>query len=276
MSRDKQCWACGAKYDMQGSHCPECGVSNSGNPLPVAVPVDLQAMVDATPHAGPIAVQEGSVTPTQAVKAWNALRSLTDAMDPAVGQQIMGLVRTYAQLQYEVGRNDGSLDKVMETPEGFVEQMAEDRNWLRAKLRELQHRSMAPSQEDIEPLRVGNAYRTLGGDVVRIEGFCDEGTPHETTFDQHGIHRYTQPCHQVGRVPESPHDFSDPRNIAPLYARREGPRVAPEEWRFVPIDPTPAMREASGRADDWDEAWRLMLDAAPDVSYAVVNGVPVP
>ena len=61
---------------------------------------------------------------------------------------------------------------------------------------------------------VGKSYRTIGGDIVTIMGFTNEGLHYETVYDQHGVHRYTDASYSAGRVTGTAHDCSDPRNIA--------------------------------------------------------------
>lgn len=66
------------------------------------------------------------------------------------------------------------------------------------------------------PYVVGNHYRTTAGDMVRFVTVSSEGTSYETMADESGIHRYTR--RDFGRVTGSPHDYSDPRNVPPLFA----------------------------------------------------------
>jgi Domain of unknown function (DUF3850) len=69
--------------------------------------------------------------------------------------------------------------------------------------------------QEPEPYRVGNIYRTQGGELVKFVGASNVGTSYETMFDEDGVHRYTR--RDFGRVTGSPHDYSDPRNTPPLY-----------------------------------------------------------
>lgn len=66
------------------------------------------------------------------------------------------------------------------------------------------------------PFMVGNTYRTQGGELVRFVSVSNEGTDYETMADEAGVHRYTR--RDFGRVTGSAHDYSDPRNVPPLYA----------------------------------------------------------
>lgn len=70
-----------------------------------------------------------------------------------------------------------------------------------------------------EPFKVGNWYRTLGGKMVCIKGRSNTGTPYESVYCIEGVHRYSNRPGDYGRVTASPHDFSDPRNIIPLYTK---------------------------------------------------------
>jgi hypothetical protein len=77
-----------------------------------------------------------------------------------------------------------------------------------------------------EPYRVGNRYMTQGGEEVTLNQVANYGTSYESMCDDAGVHRYTR--RDFGRVTGSAHDYSDQRNIPPLYTlRQEKPDVLP-------------------------------------------------
>lgn len=65
------------------------------------------------------------------------------------------------------------------------------------------------------PYILGNQYRTQSGELVRFVVVANEGTPYETMACEQGIHRYTR--RDFGRVTGSPHDYSYPLNVPPLF-----------------------------------------------------------
>ncbi|WP_312784635.1 hypothetical protein [Brevundimonas sp.] len=93
------------------------------------------------------------------------------------------------------------------------------------------------AREDAQrvPFVVGNQYRTQGGDMVRFVSVHRAGTSYETMADEDGVHRYTM--RDFGRVTGTDHDYSDPRNTPPLYAR-----PAPDALR-VAVEALEAARE---------------------------------
>ena len=82
-----------------------------------------------------------------------------------------------------------------------------------------------------EPFRVGNTYETQGGDLVTLQGYGSEqfiGTTYETMYDQHGHHRYTnRPGAESGRCTGTNSEWTDPKNIEPLYRRPPSYAVPP-------------------------------------------------
>lgn len=74
----------------------------------------------------------------------------------------------------------------------------------------------APVAGEPVPYVLGNQYRTQGGDLVKLVTVANAGTSYESMACEAGVHRYTR--RDLGRVTGSPHDYSDPRNIPPLYA----------------------------------------------------------
>lgn len=77
-----------------------------------------------------------------------------------------------------------------------------------------------------EPYRLGNRYMTQGGEEVTLNQVANYGTSYESMCDAAGVHRYTR--RDFGRVTGSAHDYSDLRNIPPLYTlRQEKPDVLP-------------------------------------------------
>ena len=73
------------------------------------------------------------------------------------------------------------------------------------------------------PFIVGNYYRTQAGALVRFVWVHSEGTSYETMEDESGVNRYTR--RDFGRVTGSPHDFSHPGNVQPLYIRTDSEEV---------------------------------------------------
>jgi hypothetical protein len=67
----------------------------------------------------------------------------------------------------------------------------------------------------VEPFQVGNSYRTVGGEYVRIVGLHYVNHGYSTVYCAKGVHRYCD--RDFGRVTGTPFDFSDPRNLIPLY-----------------------------------------------------------
>lgn len=70
-----------------------------------------------------------------------------------------------------------------------------------------------------EPYRLGNRYMTQGGEEVTLNQVANYGTSYESMCDDVGVHRYTR--RDFGRVTGSAHDYSDQRNIPPLYTLRQ-------------------------------------------------------
>jgi hypothetical protein len=69
-----------------------------------------------------------------------------------------------------------------------------------------------------EPFKVGNWYLTIGGRWICIKRKTNVDSYYETVVCSQGIHRYSNPNREdFGRVTGSNHDFSDPRNLIPLY-----------------------------------------------------------
>lgn len=92
----------------------------------------------------------------------------------------------------------------------------------------------APSQDAAvvatpEPFIVGNRYRTVGGDLVRLVEVHRAGTMYETMTDEEGVHRYTS--RDFGRGTGTDHHKPDPRNIIPLYTRPAEAQVVAEGWK---------------------------------------------
>lgn len=73
------------------------------------------------------------------------------------------------------------------------------------------------------PFIAGNYYRTQAGALVRFVWVHNEGTSYETMEDESGVNRYTR--RDFGRVTGSPHDFSHPGNVQPLYIRTDSEEV---------------------------------------------------
>jgi hypothetical protein len=70
-----------------------------------------------------------------------------------------------------------------------------------------------------EPYRVGNRYMTQGGEEVTLNQVANYGTSYESMCDDAGVYRYTR--RDFGRVTGSAHDYSDQRNIPPLFTLRQ-------------------------------------------------------
>lgn len=70
-----------------------------------------------------------------------------------------------------------------------------------------------------EPYRLGNRYMTQGGEEVTLNQVANYGTSYESMCDDAGVHRYTR--RDFGRVTGSSHDYSDQRNIPPIYTLRQ-------------------------------------------------------
>lgn len=108
--------------------------------------------------------------------------------------------------------------------------------WALAVLRERCVMQTAVSQP--VPYMVGNYYRTQAGELVRFVDVTNEGNSYETMVDESGIHRYTR--RDFGRVTGSAHDYSDPRNVAPLY------NLPPAKFGFDPAAPGADMSVKTG------------------------------
>lgn len=70
-----------------------------------------------------------------------------------------------------------------------------------------------------EPLLLGNTYRLLSGNTVMIVEVNNK-PGYESVKGNDGAWRYNRQ-NDRGRVTGSPHDFSEPRNIIPLYSRND-------------------------------------------------------
>jgi hypothetical protein len=75
----------------------------------------------------------------------------------------------------------------------------------------------SPAPASPEPFILGNRYRTVGGDLVKLVEVANAGTVYETMACEAGVHRYT--TRDFGRVTGTPLDNPDPRNLLPLYAK---------------------------------------------------------
>lgn len=87
----------------------------------------------------------------------------------------------------------------------------------------------APAQGEVVAYIVGNSYRTQAGELVRFVSVHNEGTRYETMADETDVHRYTR--RDFGRVTGTAHDYSDPRNVPPLYTHPAQPVAVREAWK---------------------------------------------
>jgi hypothetical protein len=107
-------------------------------------------------------------------------------------------------------------------------------------------------ESDMEPFKLGNQYTTQEGKTVVLSHYGNEahrGTAYETMVDEHGIHRYTHQGRGSGRVTGSPMDFSDPRNVQPLF-RRPPPNAVPALTVVIPEGYT-LIKDATRKERDW-------------------------
>ena len=123
----------------------------------------------------------------------------------AGGKTYRRVMRAAIERRIELGLLDRDLS-IVETHGGIGYQRAQLGAYLRA---------LTP-----EPYRLGNTYQTQSGELVTLVEVANEGTHYETMACAQGIHRYTR--RDFGRVTGSPFDYSDPRNIPPLYPRYMG------------------------------------------------------
>lgn len=84
---------------------------------------------------------------------------------------------------------------------------------------------------------VGNRYRTAAGKLVKLVERKDRENGESTVLGDDGIWRYNREFDR-GRVTGSPHDFSNPDNLTPLYANYE-----PGEFETARLDLTLALRK---------------------------------
>lgn len=84
---------------------------------------------------------------------------------------------------------------------------------------------------------VGNRYRTTAGKLVKLVERKDRENGESTVLGDDGIWRYNREFDR-GRVTGSPHDFSSPDNLIPLYASYK-----PGEFEAARLDLTLALRK---------------------------------
>jgi hypothetical protein len=75
---------------------------------------------------------------------------------------------------------------------------------------------------------LGNIYRTVGGDLVKLVKVSNEGTSYETMACAKGIHRYTQ--RDYGRVTATDSKKPDSNNLIPLYRVVADHYDVPHRW----------------------------------------------
>lgn len=92
----------------------------------------------------------------------------------------------------------------------------------------------------IIPYELGNQYRTQEGELVRFVAVHNQGSSYETMEDENGVNRYTR--RDFGRVTGTAHDYSDPRNVPPMFYISNGHDIemSIEDQKHVMLVPAPA------------------------------------
>jgi len=115
-------------------------------------------------------------------------------------------------------------------------------------------------------------YKTQAGETVRFVTIANAGTSYETMADEQGVHRYTR--RDYGRCTGTAHDYSEPRNVPPVYRKPFQPIVYTEDraasdraavLEEVAIKASQAMEDVHENHEDGplmaEESWKDLCNA---------------